>query len=127
MYENEVKRNDIYCKEKVKLSKENNDSKKKLQEWVEKNLKNKKLKSNKQLNAELKTNCQKTSISSSSESKEIQNSIDIKVNDRDVWKCIKSGEVDNHLIGVYNRTIDSERRKIFVIRCNQSFCGHDDK
>ena len=38
---------------------------------------------------------------------------DLKINESHVLKCIESGEVDNHLIGVYNRTIDSKRRDIF--------------
>ena len=38
----------------------------------------------------------------------------LKVTKTDVLKCIESGEVDDHLIGVYNRTIDSERCDIFL-------------
>ena len=34
---------------------------------------------------------------------------DLKINESHVLKCIESGEVDNHLIGVYKRTIDSNR------------------
>ena len=114
-YENEVKRIDICSKGKVKVSKDMNKLKKKLQELEEKNLKNKKLESNTQMSVEMKTSKTKSLLLN----REDSNSIDIKVNESNLWKCIESGEVDNHLIGVYNRTIDSKRREIFDIRSKQ--------
>ena len=62
--------------------------------------------------------CKCLTSMSSSESEQLDQSlivIDDKVNVNlwDLLKCILLGEVDNHLIGVYNRTIDCNRREVF--------------
>ena len=58
--------------------------------------------------------CQYGPILSSLENKENNNSNVETINEKQVLKCIESGEVDNHLIGVYSGTIQSIRRDIYI-------------